>query len=564
LNSKLSFRWIVTLAMLCVGILPVLVLSWVLIRQLYDISRANALNELQLLTGDGASRLEQELRIQRSRLELVAQDSDLEFATRSLAFVAQADDLIRDFQRKNPLALEVWYFNSRAEVVAAAPMRVEMLAPPATLEASVRDYFLSEKSAGEKRLYKSCLTRDNEHALCLMQPVVGSLPDAAGLIAVQMRISQLAIVGFSSPSPHTSVRVLSDDGRTLFGPEKTGEREEEFFRFRTPVRLRESAVRDEPSAPQLFLIELSESAEARLHPVNSLVMQMILYFGLVFLCVVGVSLYLAQRLFRPIKAMTRLVREYGHGDFTAKPEVVSFAEFQAFMATLAILGERILVHMRAASEDAARESLLQRTIAESELQTLKNQMKPHFLFNALNNIVTIVGFDPSRGQELLVRLSELYRLILAQTEKTVISVDEELAIVENFLALQAVRFQERLSYTIECRVDRRNVYLPGLVLQTLVENALKHGIEPYREGGRVDVRISPSEAGAPLEYQVEIVNTGQPFRPAPGSGKGLENTRRRLTLIDGLAHGFTIEPTATGTRVHFFFSGKQYDKDAHC
>jgi hypothetical protein len=564
LSSKLSFRWIVTLAMLCVGILPVLVLSWVLIRQLYDISRANALNELQLLTGDGASRIEQELRVQRSRLALVAQDSDLEFATRSLAFVGQADDLIRDFQRKNPLAIEVWYFNSRAEVVAAAPMRVEMLPPPVTLEASVREYFLSEKSAGEKRLFKPCFTRDNEHALCLLQPVLGSLSDSAGVIAVQMRISQLAGVGFSISSPNTVVRVLSADGRTLFGPEKTGEREADFFRFQTPVRLRESSVRDDSSAPQLFLIELSESAGARLRPVNRLVLQMIFYFSLVFLCVVSVSLYLAQRLFRPIKAMTRLVREYGRGDFTAKPEVVSFAEFQAFMETLASLGERILFHMRKASEDASRENLLQRTIAESELQTLKNQMKPHFLFNALNNIVTIVGFDPTRGQELLVKLSELYRLILAQTEKTVITVEEELAIVENFLALQAVRFQERLSYTIECRVDRRNVYLPGLVLQTLVENALKHGIEPYREGGRVDVRITPSEVGAQLPFQVEIVNTGQPFRSGPRLGKGLENTRRRLTLIDGPIHNFTIEATATGTRVHFFFSGKQYDKDAHC
>jgi LytS/YehU family sensor histidine kinase len=183
-------------------------------------------------------------------------------------------------------------------------------------------------------------------------------------------------------------------------------------------------------------------------------------------------------------------------------------------------------------------------------------MKPHFLFNALNNVLTMMSIDADRAQKLLLKLSDLYRLILLQTEKVVIPLADELAIVENFLELQSVRFQNRLRYSIAVEVDRLRVNIPGLVIQTLVENALKHGIEPSREGGSVEVRIGPAPEGAALPYLAEVVNTGRPFVKTTGEGKGLENTKRRLTLLDGDAHGFTIEATAQGTRVRFLFSGR--------
>ncbi len=558
--SKMSFRWIVTLAMLAVGVVPVIALSLVFVTKAYNMSRSNALEGLQLMAEGGASRAEQEIRLLKTRLEFLAQDSDMEFAVRSLAFVERADRLVRDYRANNSLVNEIWYFNARKEVVASAPIAVEMLAPNKDMEFSSEELFGTNPSPRELSVFKKCHTRDNQLAMCFFQAVWGIHGDVVGVIAIQVKFSQVAAVVLSHFEPSIGVRLYSQEGKLVFAPERIQESEDLFLRFRAPVTLRRSLNEEKNLSPVLFVLELSDRIEERLKPVHSMVVQMVLYLLAVFVTIISVSIAVARYLLRPIQSMTRVVGAYRQGAFAAQTEQVEFFEFQEFMDTLNSLGERIQFYTQQVAEDACRESALKRVVAEVELQTLKNQMKPHFLFNALNNIVTLVGIDPEKAQQLLVKLSELYRLILAQTEKIVIPLADELSIVENFLALQLVRFEKRLSFEILCDVDRNHVFVPGLVLQTLVENALKHGIEPCREGGKIQVRICESEVGAVLPYQVEVTNTGQPLRSQErNNGKGLENTRRRLALIDGESHGLTLESTNAGTRVKFFFSGKQYD-----
>jgi hypothetical protein len=555
----------ITIAMLCVALLPVFVLSSTLVKQAYQTSRTNALRELELLAGDAANRAEQEIRLLWSRMDLLAQNSDMELAIRSLTFIERADRLVRDFQRDNLLVQEVWFVSSLGDVVAAAPVRVEMLVVPADIESVVRSTFQDRSAVSRGSVapqFLSCRTRDDKPALCLYVPVFGAMGDAVGLIATQISFPQIASLSFTAAPSTVGYRILGENNEVVFRRNIVESKAETRFWFRAPVVLR--AVERGIGGPNnpLFVVELSESEKNRLRPVDEMMMTMGLYILFVLLGVVGVSLLVSRWLLTPIRAMTRLVSSYGEGAFSAKPDAVSFSEFQSFMRTLDDLGERLQFYMERVAADAARESALKRSVAEAELQTLKNQMKPHFLFNALNNVLMMMSIDAVRAQKLLLKLSDLYRLILLQTEKVVIPLEDELAIVENFLELQSVRFQNRLRYSIVADVDKRRVNIPGLVLQTLVENALKHGIEPAREGGSVEVRIGSAPEGSPLPYVVEVFNTGQPLVKTTGEGKGLENTRRRLTLIDGPAHQFSIEATPQGTRVRFFFSGRTYETPA--
>jgi sensor histidine kinase YesM len=563
---KISFRWFVTLAMLGVGIFPILVLSSTLVKQAYDSSRNNALRELVLLAGDAAGRAEQEIRLLRSRMELISQNSDMEYAARSLAFVERADSLVSDFATNNPLAHEIWYLSSRSFVIASAPTTVEMLAPPPEVQTTVKSFFIKVAEnplATAITEFERCSTRENQPAICFYHPVIGSTTEILGIVAVQVELAQLLTLTTAAPSPTIVTSLFNNEGELIYGPAQTNADDSMYFRFKSAVTLMPTGQRAEQNSPLLFALELSEPIKERLKHIDKLMLQLAIYIVTVTIAIICISIFMAHRLFAPIKTMTRLVSNYEIGNLAAEPEDIPFSEFQNFMQTLTDLGHRIQEYMQKATADAARESSMKRAIAEAELQALKNQMKPHFLFNALNSVVALISVDAGRAQNLLLKLSELYRLILAQTDRVVIPLEDELAIVENYLALQSVRFESRLKYSVGCDIDPKRVYIPSLALQTLVENALKHGIEPYREGGKVIVRIKRSPAGSQLPYLVEVVNTGLPLAKPRSEGKGLENTKRRLRLIDGDAHNLTIESTTEGTRVAFSFSGRPYDQDSH-
>jgi two-component system LytT family sensor kinase len=173
-----------------------------------------------------------------------------------------------------------------------------------------------------------------------------------------------------------------------------------------------------------------------------------------------------------------------------------------------------------------RLELLQ-AVATSELQVLKSQVHPHFLFNTLHGISTLIDYDKSKAKTMIVMLSKLLRTALKQGEADLVPLCEELHFIENYLAIEKVRLGERLDLRWDVDSSTRGLLVPQLILQPLVENAIVHGIACCRQGGWI--QIVSRRSGSRL--QIQVSNSMCRTRTRQGTGLGLSNTRGRLKYL---------------------------------
>ncbi|SKA10309.1 Histidine kinase [Chitinophaga eiseniae] len=181
---------------------------------------------------------------------------------------------------------------------------------------------------------------------------------------------------------------------------------------------------------------------------------------------------------------------------------------------------------------------LEATVKELELKTIKAQLNPHFIFNALNSIRALVDENPQRARTAITELSNILRSSMAIEKVETVSLENELNIVKDYLALEHIRFEERLQVRYEIDPDTLELQVPPMMLQTLVENAIKHGISRMVSGG--SVFIASRLKG--MEHEITIENTGQLVEKnvLNGHGFGLESTRQRLSLLFGNRATFDI------------------------
>ncbi|MBC7955071.1 MAG: histidine kinase [Cytophagales bacterium] len=169
----------------------------------------------------------------------------------------------------------------------------------------------------------------------------------------------------------------------------------------------------------------------------------------------------------------------------------------------------------------------------ARLAELQSRIRPHFLFNTLNTAITLARLDPARTEHLLEDLAELFRVALTDSGESV-SLADEVALAKRYLAIEQVRFGSRLQVSWELDDDAGAARVPPLLLQPLVENAVRHGVEPSAEGGVIRIRTRVKRAHA----VVSIVNT-LPSQPSqPGNGMALRNVRERLRLMHDVAAQF--------------------------
>ncbi|OON67214.1 sensor histidine kinase [Hymenobacter sp. CRA2] len=217
-------------------------------------------------------------------------------------------------------------------------------------------------------------------------------------------------------------------------------------------------------------------------------------------------------------------------------------EFVMMLWSTLYFGQHYLERYRQAEIDKWK---LTAAVREAEMQTLKAQINPHFLFNGLNNIRALIGEDPECARRMLSHLSELLRYAIQLNRTEQVPLSRELAVVRDYLQLESLQLEERLHYTLDVPEECLGVSVPPMLVQALVENAIKHGIAPRPAGG--ELRVQAWCTGPELRMTVENTGSLTAAADAPrpdGTGTGLRNARERLRLLFGSAAELTLTQTA--------------------
>ncbi|MFI5372493.1 MAG: sensor histidine kinase [Candidatus Eisenbacteria bacterium] len=208
--------------------------------------------------------------------------------------------------------------------------------------------------------------------------------------------------------------------------------------------------------------------------------------------------------------------------------IVLAAGVPLYVLSLALHYLLLTFEVARAAERRAFES--QVTAREAELRALRAQLNPHFLFNSLNSINALVGSQPEAARRMCENLGDFMRKTLALGAREAVTLDDELALVDRYLDIERVRFGERCKVTRDIASDTRACRVPPLLLQPLVENAIKHGVAARVEGGTV--HLAARRTGGTLHLVVEN-DVDEDIATRPGEGVGLENVRRRLRALAG-------------------------------
>ncbi|MBS0663072.1 MAG: histidine kinase [Verrucomicrobia bacterium] len=188
-------------------------------------------------------------------------------------------------------------------------------------------------------------------------------------------------------------------------------------------------------------------------------------------------------------------------------------------------------------------------VKEAELRALKSQVNPHFIFNSLNSLRALIDEDPSRARQAVTQLANLLRYSLQSGQQETVPFEDELRVVNDYLALEQVRHEERLRLRLDVAPETLQLPIPPMLLQTLVENAVKYGISMSPEGGEIAI-LARREHGA---LRLQVTNPGaldggaeQLARASASTGVGLANAANRLRLLFGDRAQLVLRPDKPG------------------
>lgn len=238
--------------------------------------------------------------------------------------------------------------------------------------------------------------------------------------------------------------------------------------------------------------------------------------------------------------------------FIFRFEVFAFSLLIGFLFSVAItsyllLRENLKNKISRLKDIEIENERLKRYESEARLSFLKAKLNPHFLFNALNSTAALIYDDPPRADQSIIRLSDLYRRVLSISSRTYIPLSEEIEVVQNYLELEKLRFDDSLAFHIACPDELKNRNIPGLLIEPLVENAVKHGID--RAGKEVKIEVEVKEEEGYLILTVKDDGPGFDVHRA-SIGFGLFSIQERLRLLFGDKASMHIESSKEkGTKV---------------
>jgi sensor histidine kinase YesM len=215
---------------------------------------------------------------------------------------------------------------------------------------------------------------------------------------------------------------------------------------------------------------------------------------------------------------------------------------------LILLFNQVLRYYRRLREGELRASQLETQLTQAQLQALKMQLQPHFLFNTLHSISALVHRDPDTADHMIARLGDFLRLTLENSGAQEVSLQKELEFLRCYLDIERLRFQDRLTTSLEVEPRALDTPVPNLILQPIVENALRHGLARRASPGHVE--ISAKREDGALRIQVRDNGPGLSAITRPNGrvreGLGLSNTRARLAQLYGAAHRFELSNAPGG------------------
>ncbi len=238
--------------------------------------------------------------------------------------------------------------------------------------------------------------------------------------------------------------------------------------------------------------------------------------------------------------------------YSANEEIGVLTVVLVYFSTVVSIGLTLKVWNNTRNEWKLEQQ--QRLLIEARLRNLSSQINPHFLFNTLNSVTSLVRVDPSTARELVIKLSAILRRLLKRQDAFA-PLSEEVRFIEDYLEIEQVRFGDKLTVHIELDPTTRDALVPSMMLQPLVENSIKHGISPKVEGGTIWLRSS--RRGSWLQIEVEDDGVGVPEEVLPvvfQAGIGLSNVHERLSVLFGAEFQMTLENRlGGGTRVRVQF-----------
>ncbi len=221
-----------------------------------------------------------------------------------------------------------------------------------------------------------------------------------------------------------------------------------------------------------------------------------------------------------------------------RPLMVKTFPFNLLIYGVIISASHAIEYYRKYHERTVHALELEKHLTEARLQALLRQLKPHFLFNTLNGIASLMHSDVDAADRMLVRLSELLRLTMHHPGQPLTKLREEIAFIEKYLEIERIRFRDRLTVAITVDPAALDIDVPSLILQPLVENAIRHGLEPQARPGHLEITVRRETNN--LILIVRDNGAGQPSGGFTREGIGLGNTRARLRELYGERHTFTL------------------------
>ncbi|MEM7486140.1 MAG: histidine kinase [Bacteroidota bacterium] len=232
--------------------------------------------------------------------------------------------------------------------------------------------------------------------------------------------------------------------------------------------------------------------------------------------------------------------------FKAYNEIWLLALGSLFMIFAWVVCYLVIKLLMKLNKDRIERLELNTNLKQAQLNTLKGQINPHFMFNSLNNIRGLMLEDVEKSREMLTKLSEILRYSLTKNNSNAISVAEELEMVDNYIDLSKIQFEDRLEFVKEVDEDTLSLHIPPMIIQLLIENATKHGISNLKKGGRIVLSLTKEED----QLIIEVRNTGKLQIGKNTTQLGLKNIRQRLKLLYAENASFNLNEVAGEVVAH--------------